>query len=188
MLKLIYCRRFCPFCCIHVSIHPMLKLILFSSTCFRLVWVGFNTSHVKVNLYFWLISVYVFQVSIHPMLKLIMNRMTGLYLVKCFNTSHVKVNPEDKYGIKCPYTSFNTSHVKVNPNINQDLERLNDSFNTSHVKVNRKSLSASSGSVLRVSIHPMLKLIPTFWHYSGRRMGVSIHPMLKLIAKRLLLN
>ena len=77
--------------------------------------------------------------------------------------------------------SFNTSHVKVNPNINQDLERLNDSFNTSHVKVNRKSLSASSGSVLRVSIHPMLKLIPTFWHYSGRRMGVSIHPMLKLI-------
>ena len=166
MLKLIGSKPFyCP-CGNIVSIHPMLKLILFSSTCFRLVWVGFNTSHVKVNLYFWLISVYVFQVSIHPMLKLIMNRMTGLYLVKCFNTSH----------------------VKVNPNINQDLERLNDSFNTSHVKVNRKSLSASSGSVLRVSIHPMLKLIPTFWHYSGRRMGVSIHPMLKLIAKRLLLN
>ena len=114
--------------------------------------------------------------------------MTGLYLVKCFNTSHVKVNPEDKYGIKCPYTSFNTSHVKVNPNINQDLERLNDSFNTSHVKVNRKSLSASSGSVLRVSIHPMLKLIPTFWHYSGRRMGVSIHPMLKLIIFRMYLK
>ena len=137
----------------HVKVNllpPLLPILLYPR---------FNTSHVKVNPNRQIYSLQTMIVSIHPMLKLIMNRMTGLYLVKCFNTSHVKVNPEDKYGIKCPYTSFNTSHVKVNPNINQDLERLNDSFNTSHVKVNRKSLSASSGSVLRVSIHPMLKLI-----------------------------
>ncbi len=75
-----------------VSIHPMLKLIIFLAY-FRLCLSSFNTSHVKVNLTLRQQESVLVIVSIHPMLKLIITGIFKLDMNTGFNTSHVKVNP-----------------------------------------------------------------------------------------------
>ena len=76
-------------------------------------------------------------VSIHPLLKLIQIDEAGVINLPCFNTSHVKVNQYRYYSALVFEYRFNTSHVKVN---------------------HRSECSAWVQG--RVSIHPMLKLIP----------------------------
>ena len=82
-------------------------------------------------------------VSIHPLLKLIQIDEAGVINLPCFNTSHVKVNQYRYYSALVFEYRFNTSHVKVN---------------------HRSECSAWVQG--RVSIHPMLKLIPTYFQHS----------------------
>ena len=82
-------------------------------------------------------------ISIHPMLKLII-------ICERVIKSHV---------------DFNTSHVKVNHVALPSMMLTLTNFNTSHVKVNRKHRSCKCIQH-KISIHPMLKLIPTYFLHS----------------------
>ena len=135
MLKFIYKTVYGIYQNAYISIHPMLKFIP-KNICRELMWLNFNTSHVKVYL---VISIFMYckrQISIHPMLKFI-----------CYgpgswcNFAKISIHPMLKFIARWSYSDIFSRRISIHPMLKFILtfslfpSRKINYFNTSHVKV-----------------------------------------------------
>ncbi len=100
-----------------VSIHLMLLLICCGGCQSPRCCCGFNTSHVTINPFRWVLELFYINVSIHLMLLLIL--MKHIYPLLCGIVSiHLMLLLIAEYTtVKDAESCFNTSHVTINPSL-----------------------------------------------------------------------